>query len=44
MDDVQNGLELSTALAKHPKVFSKVYIALIKAGESAGVMEQFSTV
>ncbi|MBI5358521.1 type II secretion system F family protein [Candidatus Amesbacteria bacterium] len=39
MDDVQNGLELSIALAKHPKVFSKVYIALIKAGETAGVME-----
>lgn len=39
LDDVQAGLALSVAMQKHPKVFSKVYVALIKAGESAGVME-----
>ncbi len=39
LDDVQAGTALSNALSKHPKVFNKVYIALIKAGESAGVME-----
>ncbi len=39
LDDVQAGTALSTALSKHPKVFNKVYIALVKAGESAGVME-----
>jgi type II secretory pathway component PulF len=37
--DVQAGMSLSSAMAKHPKEFSKVYIALVKAGEAAGVME-----
>ncbi|MEK7504514.1 MAG: type II secretion system F family protein [Patescibacteria group bacterium] len=39
LDDVQSGLALSVAMQKHPKIFSKVFVALIKAGESAGVME-----
>ena len=39
LDDVSAGKSLSESIAKYPKVFSKVYIALIKAGESAGVME-----
>jgi type II secretory pathway component PulF len=38
--DVQSGLALSSAMAKHPKVFSKVYVALVKAGESAGLMDK----
>lgn len=38
--DVQAGVALSTAMDKHPKVFSKVYVALVKAGEAAGVMEK----
>ena len=37
--DVQGGVSLSGAMSKHPTVFSKVYVALIKAGEAAGVME-----
>lgn len=37
--DVQAGVSLSDALAKHNHVFSEVYVALVKAGESAGVME-----
>ncbi len=40
LSDVQSGVSLSAALLKHPKVFSKVYVALVKAGEAAGVMEQ----
>lgn len=39
IDDIQGGVSLSDALAKHPQVFSKVYVALIKAGEAAGVLE-----
>jgi type IV pilus assembly protein PilC len=38
--DVEAGHSLSSALAKHPSVFSKTYIALIKAGEKGGVMDQ----
>lgn len=37
--DVQSGVSLSAALSKHADVFPKVYIALIKAGEAAGVVE-----
>ncbi len=40
LSDVQSGLALSTAMTKHPKVFSKVYVALVKAGESAGLMDK----
>ncbi len=38
--DVQAGMSLSESMSKHPKTFSRVYIALIKAGESAGVLEK----
>lgn len=40
LSDVQGGVALSAAMAKHPRVFSKVYVALIRAGESAGIMEK----
>lgn len=39
LEDIQSGVSLSNALGKHPQVFSKIYISLVKAGESAGVME-----
>ena len=38
--DIQGGVSLSDALAKHPHIFSKVFVALIKAGEAAGVMDK----
>ena len=37
---VEGGSSLSDALEKHPKVFSKVYISLARAGESAGVLDE----
>ncbi len=37
--DVQSGVSLSSALEKFPAVFSRVYIALVRAGEAAGVLE-----
>lgn len=37
---VQGGSSLADALAKHPSQFSRVYIALVKAGETAGVLDQ----
>lgn len=39
LEDVEGGSSLGDALAKHPKVFSDVYVALVRAGESAGVLE-----
>lgn len=38
--DVEGGMTLAKALEKHPSAFSTVYISLIKAGESAGVLDQ----
>ncbi|MBP9699884.1 type II secretion system F family protein [Candidatus Woesebacteria bacterium] len=38
--DVEGGMTLAKALEKHPTAFSTVYISLIKAGESAGVLDQ----
>jgi type IV pilus assembly protein PilC len=34
--DVENGATLSSALAKHPQYFNKVYIGLVKVGEKSG--------
>ena len=38
--DVEGGEALSTALSRHPKVFSPTYIALVKSGEVGGVMDE----
>jgi len=37
--DVQGGSSLADALEKQPKIFSPVYVALVRAGESAGVLD-----
>lgn len=38
--DVENGISLSDALLKHPKVFSNFFISLIKTGEAAGILPE----
>lgn len=35
-EDLRTGQPLSSAIAKHPKVFSQLYINMIKAGEMGG--------
>jgi type IV pilus assembly protein PilC len=37
--DVESGLSLHTALAKHPLKFSGLYIHMAQAGEAAGILE-----
>ncbi|RJR25466.1 type II secretion system F family protein [Candidatus Microgenomates bacterium] len=37
--DVEGGSTLADSMARFPKIFSSVYIALVKAGESAGVLD-----
>jgi type IV pilus assembly protein PilC len=37
--DVEGGLLLSQAMARHPKVFSDLYIAMVEAGEAAGILD-----
>lgn len=38
-DDVVGGTALADALAKHPKSFSSVYIAMVRAGEAGGFLD-----
>lgn len=38
-DAVQGGSTFSESMAQHPKVFSKLYINMVKAGELGGVLE-----
>ena len=37
--DVNEGLNLAKAMAKHPRVFSTVYVNMIEAGEASGNLE-----
>lgn len=37
--DVEQGASLSTALARHGKVFPRIYTAMVKAGESGGLLD-----
>ena len=37
--DVEGGLLLSEAMSRHPKVFSRLYVAMVEAGEAAGILD-----
>jgi type IV pilus assembly protein PilC len=37
--DIEAGLSLSDAMARHPKVFSQLFVAMTRAGETGGVLE-----
>lgn len=37
--DVEAGESLSSSMQKHPKVFTRTYMALVKSGEVGGVMD-----
>jgi len=38
--DVEGGLLLSQALSRHPKIFSRLYVSMVEAGEAAGILDQ----
>lgn len=38
-EDVQGGTMLSDAMARHPKIWDKLYTNLVKAGEAAGALD-----
>jgi len=38
--DVEEGKSLAAAIAKHPDTFSPIYISIVKAGESAGLLDK----
>ncbi len=39
IEDVRGGTDLSTAMSRHPKVFTRIYVNMIKAGETAGQLD-----
>lgn len=38
--DIKGGLALAQALSKHPDIFPKLYINLVRSGEAAGKLDQ----
>lgn len=38
--DIQRGQALSQAMSKHPKVFPKLYVNMVRAGEVGGFLDQ----
>ncbi len=38
--DVQQGTNLSEALAKHPDCFDQLYVSMVEAGETGGVLDE----
>jgi len=42
VDSVSAGQSLSEAMAKHEKVFSPLYLSMIRVGETGGILEQTS--
>jgi type IV pilus assembly protein PilC len=37
--DIESGASLSGALSRHPKIFSELFVAMIRAGETGGFLE-----
>jgi type IV pilus assembly protein PilC len=37
--DVEGGLLLSEALARHPRIFTRLYVSMVEAGEAAGILD-----
>jgi type IV pilus assembly protein PilC len=40
MKDVESGVALGDAFAKHPNIFSDVYVNMVRAGESGGILDE----
>lgn len=38
--DVESGMALADAFAKHPQAFSDVYVNMVHAGEAAGILDE----
>jgi type IV pilus assembly protein PilC len=38
--DIEAGVSLSDALKRHPDVFNELYVAMVQAGETGGILDQ----
>src|SRR5580765_7286068 len=43
VEDVSAGTPLSESMAKHPRVFDKLYSSMVRAGEAGGVLDRVLT-
>jgi|SRR5579875_1115507 len=41
--DVEHGMALSAACAKHPKIFSQLFVTMVQAGEAGGSLDKVLT-
>lgn len=39
-DDIEGGSSLHEALARHPKIFTNLYVNMVKAGETSGMLDE----
>jgi type IV pilus assembly protein PilC len=39
-EDVEAGLAFAESLSKHPKIFNELYVAMVAAGETGGILEE----
>jgi general secretion pathway protein F len=39
-EDIKEGKSLADAMARFPKIFSRLYISLVKAGEAGGILDK----
>jgi type IV pilus assembly protein PilC len=37
--DIEQGLSLSAAMAKHPRAFNNLFVSMVRAGETAGTLD-----
>lgn len=42
-EKIEGGSTLADALAKHPKIFDEIYVNMVRAGESAGILDDILT-
>lgn len=40
ISDIEAGSNLNVAMSKHPKAFSTIYISMVKAGETGGILDK----
>jgi type IV pilus assembly protein PilC len=38
--DVEAGISFADALSRHPKIFNELYVAMVAAGETGGILEE----
>jgi type IV pilus assembly protein PilC len=40
LNDIQGGISLSQAMSKHPNIFSKFYVSMVRSGEESGKLDE----